>query len=150
MFTYKKLHYKSILIAWGAITIYMAAGMFALHGGVWMNPDIRIVQVLPKYLIVGFVEEIVYRGWGMNAFSAFMNEKQANRISVLYFVLIHFPAYFIRWYQEGSFNIGGLVSQAVFALVLGLTFGYLFRKSKSILPPMLLHFWTDILSVLFV
>lgn len=150
LFTCRNLHWKSILLVFMIITVYMGTGMFALHSGFWINPEVRLIQELPKYIIVGFVEEIVYRGWGLNAFSAFMHEEKANLVSTIYFVLIHFPAYFIRWYLQGSFDFFALLGQAVFALVMGLLFGYVYRKNKSIIPPMLLHFWTDIISVLFV
>lgn len=111
--------------------------MFVNHGGFWVNPDVLIAREFFKFLMVGFVEEIVYRGWGMNAFSTLMNEKKANLLSSIYFVVLHFLSYFIHWYMDGTFAISSMLSQAIYVLVMGLIFGYLFRKSKSLLPPKL-------------
>lgn len=126
------------------------AGMYINHGSFWINHNILISQLLLKFLMVGFAEEIVYRGFGMNAFSAFMSERKANLLSAIYFIVLHFPSYLIHWYIEGTFAITAMLTQAVYVLILGLIFGYLFRKSKSILPPMIIHFWSDFASVLFI
>ncbi|GLB28582.1 hypothetical protein LAD12857_05050 [Lacrimispora amygdalina] len=145
-----KCHWKSIIIIFLVNTIYIMAAMYVNHGDFWVNHDIRISQLLLKFLMVCFVEEIVYRGFGMNAFLAFVSERKANLFSAIYFVLLHFPSYFIHWYLDGTFAITAMLTQAVYVLVLGLIFGYLFRKSKSILPPMIIHFWSDFASVMFI
>ncbi|MBU9745063.1 CPBP family intramembrane metalloprotease [Lachnospiraceae bacterium ASD3451] len=145
-----KIHWKSFLGFLFGITAYAIAGMILNHGGFWLNPDLNILQELPKFLIVGFVEEIVYRGWGMNAFAACMKEKKANIWASLYFVLLHFPSYFIHWYLDGTLAVSAMLTQAVYVFVLGLVFGYLFRKSKSILPAAVIHFWSDFSSILFI
>ena len=145
-----KIHWKSFLGFFFGITAYAIAGMILNHGGFWLNPDLNILQELPKFLIVGFVEEIVYRGWGMNAFAACMKEKKANIWASLYFVLLHFPSYFIHWYLDGTLALSAMLTQAVYVFVLGLVFGYLFRKSKSILPAAVIHFWSDFSSILFI
>lgn len=145
-----QVHGKSFLIVFGAITLYTAAGMVVNHGGFWINPDILIAQELPKFLIVGFVEESVYRGWGMNAFAARMGANRANVLSALYFVLLHFPSYFIHWYLDGALALTAMLSQAVFVFICGLIFGWVFKKSQSIWPPAIIHFWTDFASVLFI
>lgn len=143
-------HWKSAVIALLGVTAYTVAGMLVNHGGYWINPDITIVQELPKFLIVGFAEEIVYRGWGMNALSAHMGKRKANLVSCLYFIGLHLPSYFIHWYLDGTLSVAVMLSQAAFVLVLGLLFGYLFRRSQSILPSMLVHFWSDFSSVLWI
>lgn len=145
-----KIHWKSFLGFFFAITAYALAGMLINHGGFWLNPDLNILQELPKFLIVGLAEETVYRGWGMNAFAACMNERKANVWASLYFVLLHFPSYFIHWYLDGSLAVSAMLTQAVYVFVLGLVFGFLFRKSKSILPAAFVHFWSDFASILFI
>jgi membrane protease YdiL (CAAX protease family) len=145
-----KWHLKSLIIIFCAVSFYLMAGMVVNHGGFWVNRDVRLSQLFFKYLMVGVVEEIVYRGFGMNAFSAFMSERKANILAAIYFVMLHFPAYFIHWYLDGTFALSAMLTQAVYVFVLGLIFGYLFRKSKSIFPPVLIHFWSDFGSVLFI
>ena len=127
-------HWPSFLITFAGLTLYAVIGMFVNHGGLWLNPDAVIIQELLKFLMVGFAEEIVYRGWGMNALASHMSEQKANLEAVVYFVLLHVPAYFVHWYLEGIFRWQALLNQLVFVVALGLVFGYLFRKNRSILP----------------
>ena len=145
-----RCHWKSTLIVFAAVTAYALAGMFASHGGFWINTDSALGQVLVKFIIVAIVEELVYRGWGMNALMERMGGRGANALASLYFVLLHTPVYFIRWYLYGSLAWQAMLTQAAYVFVLGLVFGYLFRKSRSILPPMLVHFWSDFSSVLLI
>lgn len=91
-------HQKSFLLALAASTLCPLCGMLFRHGGWWTNPNLPFVQALLKYFIVGFVEEMVYRGFGMNRLSESMNERRANVISSLFFAALHLPAYFIHWY----------------------------------------------------
>ena len=46
--------------------------------------------------------------------------------------------------------LSAMLTQAVYVLILGLVFGYLFKKSKNILPAMLIHFWSDFGSILLI
>ncbi len=149
LFSYK-INWRPFLILFSVITLYTFLAMFVNHGGLWINPDMILLQELPKFLVVGFAEEMVYRGWGMNAFSSSMSERKANLWSAFYFMLLHFPSYFIHWFLDGSFALSAMLNQAVWVILLGLAFGYVFRKSKSMLPVMLVHFWSDFASVLFV
>lgn len=144
------VHWPSFLLVFTVITGYIMAGMLTNHGGIWRNPQILLMQELPKFLVVGFAEEMVYRGWGMNAFSAHMSSNRANLSASFYFVALHFPAYFIHWYLDGTFALSTMLTQAVYVFVLSLIFGWTFKKSQSIWPPMLIHFWSDFGSVLFI
>ena len=117
-----KWHWKSIIIALSAITVYLVVGMFVNHGGFWVNQDVCISQVFLKFLMLGVAEEIVYRGFGMNAFSAFMSERKANLLSSIYFVMLHFASYFIHWYLDGTFAVTAMLTQAIYVLVMGLIF----------------------------
>lgn len=145
-----KIDWKSSIIIFFLFTIYMIMAMFFNHGGFWINPEIYLSQELPKFLMVAFVEETVYRGWAMNAFSAFFSERKANILSTLYFIILHIPSYLIKWYLYGSISIEAILTQAIYVFIMGLIFGYLFRKSKSLIPPMFIHFWTDFVSVLII
>lgn len=145
-----KWHWPSFLIISAVLSSYTVIGMFVNHGGIWINPDVIIIQELIKFLIVGFVEEIVYRGFGMNFLMVNMSVRKANLFSTFFFMGVHVPAYFIRWFLTGSFNWPALVYQLVIAFLMGLVFGYLFRRSRSIIPAMLVHFWLDFISVVLI
>lgn len=145
-----KLHMKSFIVAVTIILIYTVAAMFVNHGGFWVNPTFSFFKHFPTFVMVAFVEELVYRGWGLNALSAFVSERKANIISTIFFVLLHLPAYFIKFYLTGTFLIAAVAAQCVFVLILGLFFGYLYRKGKSLWSPIIVHFLADFLSVMII
>ena len=142
--------WKSFIGVFLIITIYSMAGMYANHGGFWMNSELLLVRELPKFLIVGFAEEMVYRGWGMNAFASHFKKGKANVLAALYFVVLHFPSYFIHWYLDGTFALSAMLMQTVYVFILGILFGWVFQKNKSIWPTMIIHFWADFSSILFI
>lgn len=143
-------HWKSFLTVYALITIYVLCNMFFIHGGWWINPNIIFLQELSKYLIVGFVEELVYRGFGLNMLSNFSSERTANVVSSLFFAAVHIPAYFIHWHCNSVFSLTEMITQAITAFVFGLLFGIVFRKSKSVWSSAIIHFWYDFIYVLFI
>jgi len=142
-------HWKSFLLALSVSTIYALCGMFFIHGGWWINPSIIFLQEFCKFLIVGFVEELVYRGFGLNMLSKYMSERKANIISSLFFVALHLPSHFIHWYCDSTFSLTTMLTQAISVFILGLIFGIVFRKSKSIWASAIVHFWYDFAFVVF-
>nr|WP_297935269.1 CPBP family intramembrane glutamic endopeptidase [uncultured Lachnoclostridium sp.] len=108
------------------------------HRGLWINPNFSFLNHFPTFLMVSFAEELVYRGWGLNALSAFVSERKANVVSTIFFIVLHLPAYFIKLFLGSTFPTAAVATQCAF--VLGLLFGYLYRKGKSLWSPMLVHF----------
>ncbi len=115
-----KPHMKPFIITVAIIIIYTLGAMFFNHGGFWINPTFNFYKHFPTFVMVAFVEELVYRGWGLNALSAFVSERKANIISTILFVLLHLPAYFIKLYLTGTFPIAAVATQCVFVIVLSL------------------------------
>lgn len=142
-------HWKSFLTVFVLSTIYVLCGMFFIHGGYWINPNIILLQELSKFLVVGFAEELVYRGFGLNMLSNFLNERAANIVSCLFFAAVHIPAYFIHWYRDGILQLTDMIIQVITAFIWGLIFGVVFKKSKSIWSSAIIHFWYDFSFTLF-
>ena len=102
-----------------------------------------------KLIVVGFVEETVFRGWGYNALAQIVSDRQAIIISTILFVLLHWPAYFIKFYRFGTFDFMGIALQSVSVLVWGVVFCMLLKKGKSLWNPIIVHAFYDIMVVLF-
>lgn len=145
-----RFHWKSFGLALLLVTIYTLCGMYFAHGGWWTNPDVMLPQLLCKYLMVGFVEELVYRGFGLHLLSQFMGENTANFISSCFFAAVHLPSYGIHWLCDGTFSLSAMLLQTGTAFILGLIFGIIFRKSKSVWAPAIVHFWYDLTFLLFI
>jgi len=141
---------KPLMGAVTIISLYNLAAMFYNHGGLWINPYFHFAKHFSMFLMVAFAEELVYRGWGLNALSAFVPEKIANAIAVIFFIILHLPAYFIRYFLYGTFPMQAVAVQCAYVLVLGLFFGYLYCKGKSLWSCMLAHFLADFMGVMIV
>lgn len=141
---------KPFVITVLAVVVYHICSMFFTHGGLWINPKFNFFKHLFIFAMVAFAEELVYRGWGLNALSKFMSAKKANFISCLFFVILHLPAYIIQYFLIGTFLYQTIIVQCFMVFILGLVFGYLYSKGKSLWSCMVVHFLCDFLSVMMI
>ncbi len=145
-----KPHMKPFIITVAILILYNFGAMLFNHGGLWINPNFRFLKHFPMFIMVAFAEELVYRGWGLNALSAYLSDKKANLVSTIFFIVLHLPAYLIKLYLNGTFPIATIATQCSFVFVLGLLFGYLYNKGKSLWSPMIVHFLADFLGVMMI
>ena len=65
---YKHLKFdKSLLIVISISLGYAVVVMLINHRGIWFNSENILGLTVVKYIVVGFVEETVFRGWGYNS-----------------------------------------------------------------------------------
>jgi len=124
--------------------------MLVKHKEIWLNKSINLPFEIMKYVIVGFVEETVFRGWGYNALTSVTTDKKAVILSTMFFVFVHWPAYFVKLYRFGIFDISGLFVQSLSAVVWGLIFCWLLKSEKTIWNPVIAHTFYDLASVLLI
>lgn len=141
---------KPLLIALAVSLGYVIAVMLVVHKGFWFNKSEFLGLIIVKYIVVGFVEETVFRGWGYNSLAAIVSDKKAAIISTIFFMLLHCSAYFIRLYRFGAFDSAGLIGQVSSALIWGFVFCWLLNKSKTLWNPISAHILYDLAYVLLV
>lgn len=141
---------RQFMVVFLAILLYCFISMLAVHKGLWINRTIPFWLVVMKYFLVGCVEETVFRGWGYNALAKVMTNRKAVAISALLFMLLHWPAYFIRLFRFGTFDCAGLLMQSFSALVWGVIACWLLKKSKTLWNPILAHFTYDLLCIILI
>ena len=141
---------KSLIVVLGVSAIYVICVMLVNHKGAWLNKSINLPFGIMKYVIVGFVEETVFRGWGYNALTKVTTDKKAVILSTMFFVFVHWPAYFVKLYRFGIFDISGLFVQSLSAVVWGLIFCWLLKSGKTIWNPIIAHTFYDYASVLLI
>ena len=128
-----------IMITYLAIILYFENGDFKI------NPNFRASDFIDKFLVVGITEELVFRGWLLNALLKKMSTWLALIVNNLLFLCIHLPI----WYQThtlvANFSSGGFIS----VFILGLIFGLLFIRSKNIWVPIVYHMLWDIIVTIF-
>ncbi|WP_195985897.1 CPBP family intramembrane glutamic endopeptidase [Clostridium sp. D33t1_170424_F3] len=123
------------------VLLYYLAADLLQNGEFYLNTEQNIATLVFLFLIVGLQEELLFRGYFLNALAAGMPERFANLLSAFFFALIHVPG----WMRSGMAPLeiaatGGMI------LLLGLFFGWSFRKSGSIWTPVLLHTVWDVCS----
>ena len=95
-------------------------------------------SVLGTSFLIGFIEEIPYRGFMLQKFTGKMNFRLANLITSFLFVAIHVPG----WIALHTLNAGAVISIFVFGAVMAVALRY----SKSLWAPILTHSANDCLS----
>lgn len=138
---------KFFIITLSAMTIYCFNDMFAIHKGFYFN-ERNLSLVVIKFVIVGIVEETVFRGWGYNALRSATSNINAILLSSFMFAAVHWPAYIIKYFFYGNFDFVGLIGQSITAFALGIVFCILLKEGKSIWCPIFAHSFYDLLCSL--
>lgn len=130
-----------LMIAYLFTIVYLQSGLIRINSK-WRPSDL-----IGSFLIVGITEELVFRGWILNALLVKFRTWVALLINSVLFLLIHFPI----WYRTGTFVTSFTSGSAFTVMILGILFGLLFIKSKNIFVPVIFHmFWDLILTVFLV
>ncbi len=125
-------------------TVYLLVGALLTKGNLAISETFRFPDLI-IVLFVGITEEMVFRGWLLNAAVSEKKKWLPVIINSLLFLFIHFPI----WIYEGHFvenfqNLGFLS-----ILILSIIFSWTFIKSKNLWIPILLHMYWDLLMFLF-
>ncbi|MEP7310550.1 MAG: type II CAAX endopeptidase family protein [Acidobacteriota bacterium] len=121
------------------LTVVNAAGTFARFG--LPHPSLHRVtwnSIMGTSLLVGFIEDIPYRGFMLQKFGERMNAWLANLITSLLFLSIHLPG----WIALRTFNAGAAAS----VFVLGVIFAAAVKYSDSLWASIRAHSANDCLS----
>ncbi|MDE7133186.1 MAG: CPBP family intramembrane metalloprotease [Lachnospiraceae bacterium] len=126
-------------------TIYILAGAILKNSGVEIVKDFGIDKII-IVLFVGLTEEMVFRGWLLNA-TIHENRKWFYIIiNAAMFLVIHFPI----WIYSGNFISYFTSLQFIEVMALSVIFSTTFIKSRSILVPITLHMYFDLLVFMFI
>ena len=122
------------------ISAYLRKGSLAL------DSDFGIKQVI-AFSFVGITEEMVFRGWLVNAMvgKERQNRWKAILFSSLMFVAIHIPTWTIHGQLTAAFLHLGFVQIIILSVIFSITF----LKSRNILVPVALHMIWDFLLSMF-
>ena len=122
------------LVAIMALPIVRVFQGWHLYGEFGIHPDFVPARLIGGVMFVGITEEIVFRGFLLNAFLKKMKMHYAVALDAVLFTLIHYPIWIYR-----GFDSSQLLSTSIFVIVISACFAYSFIKTKNILIPMALH-----------
>ncbi len=91
--------------------------------------------LLESVVLIGLTEELVFRGWVMNAYAKQVGPWRASFIAEGLLIAMHIPA----WILEGMFSSYLIVFEVVKVFVLGIFYGIAFKKSHCIWTSMAVH-----------
>lgn len=138
MFSFTKESAKH-LWTFPAFFVYILVGVLVRGGNISINESFGLDDII-VVLFVGITEEIVFRGWLLNA-TMKRNQDVAIAINAVMFLAIHFPI----WICTGTF-ITNFTSLAFISLIaLSVIFSLVFIKTKSLILPITLHMFWDLM-----
>lgn len=138
MFSFTKESAKYLWI-FPAFLAYILVSVLVHGGTININDSFGLDDII-VVLFVGITEEIVFRGWLLNA-TMKRNEDVAIAVNALMFLVIHFPI----WICTGTF-ITNFTSLGFISLIaLSVVFSLVFVKTKSLILPITLHMFWDLL-----
>ena len=129
---------RGILFGLGFSVLILLLSL-AQHG--WPHPRPGALtwnSVLSTSLLIGFVEEIPYRGFVFQKLCEWMSRKSAVVISSLLFVAIHLPG----WISLHLFTLPILI----FVFVFGVLMALLLLFARSLWAPIISHSLNDFFS----
>ncbi len=128
--------------------VYVIIGAWRTQGGLHIQESFGIDDII-TVLFVGLTEEMVFRGWLLNATCKpdVPIEKQwlAIALNALFFLSIHFPTWIVQGILISTFTQLGFVS----ILALSVVFSVSFLRTKNLLIPIALHMAWDLLLFMF-
>ena len=125
------------------LTAYVLVGTYIINGTIALNKDFAFSDIV-WLSFVGITEEMVFRGWLLNATITENKKWLPIIINSLLFLLIHFPI----WIQEGCFVDNILSGGFIIIIVLSVIFSWTFVKSKSIMVAVVLHMFYDFIATI--
>lgn len=125
-------------------TVYLLVGAILEKRGLALAKDFGADEII-IVLFVGLTEEMVFRGWLLNATITEENKWKCIIVNAVMFLVIHFPSWIYNGVFIRNFEEFGFVSVVVLSAIFSLTF----MKSRNILIPITLHMYWDMLMFMF-
>ena len=143
MFTNKLKWFKTAPLL--LLVFYPLAGAWLSQGSLVINPDFNPLRLFEPVIFAGITEELVFRGFLLNAFLIKMKTVPAVIASEVLFTLIHYPIW-IYW----GFDLTTILWSSIIVFFTGVFFAFSFIKTKNIWVPIVLHMTWNLFMVLFV
>jgi len=139
-----KVNWLKYLPIFMIFTAWILGGSILQNGKLEITSNFGINEVI-IVIFVGITEEIVFRGWLLNATIREDKKWIFILVNAMMFLIIHFPKYI----YTGSFTSIFTSFDFLCIIALSIIFSQTFLKSKNILIPIFLHTYWDLLAFMF-
>ena len=148
MLTWKKEYMKYLLI-FPAFAVYILLGFLLRRQPIEVS---LTVGEIAAFIVVGISEELVFRGWLLNATINYAKEPENDddipwgqygviALNAVMFLMIHFPI----WIMQGSFVSAFTQLGFISVIILSVIFSIVFLKTKNIALIIALHMFWDLI-----
>jgi len=124
----------TMLIPLLILIVYHLILAWVSHGSLAISPDFYPVRLFEVVIFAGITEELVFRGFLLNAFLKKMKVVPAVVTSEILFTLIHYP----MWIYYG-FDLAFFGAASIQVFITGVFFAIAFIKTKNIWVPIVMH-----------
>lgn len=133
---------KYVILSVIFLTMISLNNQYQLLNYINFNPFLSISIWIDAIILAAFMDEIIFRGIILQKLTSLTTFKQANILSTLLFVFIHFP----KWFSVGYFSHFNLIGSINFIFWFGLLMGYVLKKSDSLWPCIWIHLANNFIS----
>lgn len=141
---FTKVNWLKYMPVFTVFTIYILLASLLQNGKIAVASDFGIDDII-VVLFVGLTEEMVFRGWLLNITVQEDKKWVSIIVNAALFLAIHFPI----WIHDGVFVSRFTSFGFMTILVLSVIFSWTFIKSRSILVPITLHMYWDLMVFMF-
>jgi len=127
------------------IPVIQIVRAWVVSGEFGISPNFEPKRLVGAVMFVGITEEIVFRGFLLNAFLKKMKMEYAIALDAVLFTLIHYPIWIYR-----GFEVFDIVTASISVAVISVGFAYSFIKTRNIIVPIVLHMMWNLSIHLFV
>ena len=131
MFNFKRINLKLIFIILSIITLIELIISLLIHKRVSVNENFDFFKSTVIFFFEGLTEELIFRGWTMNAISKTISIKKANIIQSS-IILLFLSISFISFNKSSINTITIIITQIIYIIMRGYISGIVFVKTKSI------------------
>ncbi|MFD2045545.1 CPBP family intramembrane glutamic endopeptidase [Ornithinibacillus salinisoli] len=86
-------------------------------------------------ILVGIVEELVFRGFLLKKLTETYTFWKANMVTSSLFVSIHFPI----WFYKGLFETPSIFNAIFTVFIIGFIFGVIYKRTNSLWSVIIIH-----------
>ncbi|SET18240.1 hypothetical protein SAMN05216389_106203 [Oceanobacillus limi] len=126
-------------ITWACWVSFILAVYFIIYYVLILNNGIQLDLGLNGWLntiiLVGFIEEVVFRGFLLRKLMDQFRFWTANSITSILFVSIHFPI----WFYNGLFGDIAIIGTIFNVFVISIILGLLYRNTNSLWSVIIIH-----------
>jgi membrane protease YdiL (CAAX protease family) len=113
-------------------------------GELAIHPNFQLIRMIEIVIFVGITEEVVFRGWLLNAMMKKLKIGTAIILNSILFLFIHFPI----WIYFGH-DFMAFLSGSIGVFLISIILCIMFIKSKNIFVPIMWHMLWNFLVTLF-